>query len=206
MHFENLLAAGEFPVPVDLETLFRMMLWLRRRTILRSDAFQLSVMRVLLLPQRIYCVRDLRRRRHERRSARKSGQHYPSRENLVLGEGGNGRNATGPQTKTVPIGWRCGIVRNCEGQDVAAGEYVEAFVTGFRCGLPFDRREPRRAAGDRRDTGSLRGGRSAVCRASHRHLRRIAQDLPAPRPAEKRHRPGSSARQSYGWALRSRLT
>ena len=128
MHFENLLAAGEFPVPVDLETLFH------NDVVAEKDdpaihAFQLSVMRVLLLPQRIYGSETYEGIDMSGFGA-KSGQHLPagrasSWERVGTDEMRLVRN------KTVPVE----VVGNrpkLEGQDVEAGEFVEAFVTGFR--------------------------------------------------------------------------
>jgi lantibiotic modifying enzyme len=50
MHFENLIAAGEFPVPVDLETLFHPDVEDKEDP--ATAASQSSVMRVLFLPVR----------------------------------------------------------------------------------------------------------------------------------------------------------
>src|SRR5205085_2433516 len=53
MHFENMIAAGEFPVPVDLETLFDNVVSVEKDDP-AINAYQLSVMQVMLLPQRMY--------------------------------------------------------------------------------------------------------------------------------------------------------
>ncbi len=129
MHFENLLAAAEFPVPVDLETLFHDDAVVAERDDPAINAFQLSVMRVLLLPQRIY-ESETDEGVDMSGFGAKSGQHVP------VGRASSWERAGTDEmrlvrSKTVLMM----VVRNrpkLEGQDVAAGEYVEAFVTGFR--------------------------------------------------------------------------
>jgi type 2 lantibiotic biosynthesis protein LanM len=129
MHFENLLAAAEFPVPVDLETLFHAVVAEKDDDDPAMNAFQLSVMPVLLLPQRIYGSETYEGLDMSGFGA-KSGQHYPA-----------GRTSSWERAGTDEMR----LVRNkttlmevvksrpkLEGQDVAAGEYVEAFVTGFQ--------------------------------------------------------------------------
>jgi type 2 lantibiotic biosynthesis protein LanM len=128
MHFANLLAAGEFSVPVDLETLFH------DPVVAETDdpainAFHLSVMGVLLLPQRIYGSETYEGLDMSGFGA-KSGQHFPvGRASSWEGAGTDEMRLV--RNKTAPLE----VVGNrpkLEGQDVAAGEYVEAFVTGFQ--------------------------------------------------------------------------
>ncbi|NDQ55573.1 MAG: type 2 lantipeptide synthetase LanM [Acidipila sp.] len=128
MHFENLLAASEFPVPVDLETLFHGAV-VAEKDDPAINAFQLSVMRVLLLPQRSYGSETYEGIDMSGFGA-KSGQHFPagrasSWERLGTDEMRLVRNKTAPMKVE-------GNRPKLEGQDVAAGEYVEAFITGFR--------------------------------------------------------------------------
>jgi len=145
MHFGNLLAAGEFPVPVDLETLFHNAL-VTEKDDPAINAFQLSVMRVLLLPQRIYESETYEGVDMSGFGA-KSGQYFPvgkasSWERVGTDEMRLVRN------KTVLMEV-AGNRPKLEDQDVAAGEFVEAFVTGFRWvyGLIEERRDELRATG-----------------------------------------------------------
>jgi type 2 lantibiotic biosynthesis protein LanM len=128
MHFENLLAAGEFPMPVDLETLFD------DAGVTEKDdpavgAFQLSVMRVLLLPQRLYGS-ETQDGVDISGFGAKSGQHFPAGRTSAWERGGTDEMRL-VRNKTAPLEVE-GNRPKLEGQDVAAGEYVEAFVTGFR--------------------------------------------------------------------------
>jgi type 2 lantibiotic biosynthesis protein LanM len=129
MHFENLLAAAEFPVPVDLETMFHDDAVVAEKDDPAMNAFQLSVMRVLLLPQRKY-ESETDEGVDVSGFGAKSGQHYPvGRTSSWEREGTDEMRLV--RNKTVLMMG----VRNrpkLEGQDVVAGEYVEAFVTGFR--------------------------------------------------------------------------
>ncbi len=129
MHFENLLAAAEFPVPVDLETLFHDDAMVAEKDDPAIHAFQLSVMRVLLLPQRLYASETYEGLDMSGFGA-KSGQHFPvGRTSSWEGAGTDEMRLV--RNKIAPM---LGV-RNrpkLEGQDVAAGEYVEAFVAGFR--------------------------------------------------------------------------
>jgi len=129
MHFENLIAAGEFPVPVDLEALFHHDVLVAEKEDPAINVFQLSVMRVLLLPQRIYesetdegvDVSGFGAMRGQHSLLRRT----PSWEGAGTDEMRLVRNKTVPRM----------VVSNrpkLEGQDVAAGEYVEPFITGFR--------------------------------------------------------------------------
>jgi type 2 lantibiotic biosynthesis protein LanM len=128
MHFENLLAAAEFPVPVDLETLFRDDAVVAEKDDPAINAFRLSVMQVLLLPERIYGSETDEGVDMSGFGA-KSGQHFPVGRTSWEGEGTDEMRLV--RNKTAPME----VVGNrpkLEGQDVAAGEYIEAFVTGFR--------------------------------------------------------------------------
>ena len=128
MHFENLLAIGEFPVPVDLETLFD------DAGVMEKDdpairAFQLSVMRVLLLPQRMYGS-ETQEGVDISGFGAKSGQHFPAGRTSAWESAGTDEMRL-VRSKAVPLE----VVGNrpkLDGQDVAAGDYVEEFVTGFR--------------------------------------------------------------------------
>ena len=129
MHFENLLAAGEFPVPVDLETLFHDYAVMTEKDDPAINAFQSSVMRVMLLPQRVFWSETDEGVDMSGFGA-ESGQHYPagrssSWENVGTDEMRLVRNKTVPmeEVRSRP---------RLEGEEVAAGDYAEAFVTGFR--------------------------------------------------------------------------
>ena len=128
MHFENLLAAGEFPMPVDLETLFHNDM-VAEKDDPAINAFQLSVMRVLLLPQRMYGSEAYEGIDLSGFGA-KSGQHLPAGRASSWERVGTDEMRL-VRDKTVPMEM-VGNRPKLEGQDVAAGEYVEAFVTGFR--------------------------------------------------------------------------
>jgi type 2 lantibiotic biosynthesis protein LanM len=128
MHFENLLAATEFPMPVDLETLFHAVV-AEKDDDPAINAFQLSVMPVLLLPQRIYGSETYEGLDMSGFGA-KSGQHYPVWRTSSWERAGTDEMRL-VRNKTTPME----VVGNrpkLKGQDVAAGEYVEAFVTGFQ--------------------------------------------------------------------------
>jgi type 2 lantibiotic biosynthesis protein LanM len=127
MHFENVIAASEFPVPVDLETLFHNDADVTEQYAPRST-LRSSVMQVMLLPQPVR-LRGRRGRRHER-PRREERTGVPDGENLVVGRGRDGRDAGGPRHDRAVM-----VARNrptVEGEEVVAGEYLEAFVAGFR--------------------------------------------------------------------------
>ena len=128
MHFENLLAAGEFPIPVDLETLFH-----DDAVVVKDDpairAFQLSVMRVQLLPQRIYGS-DTQEGVDISGFGAKSGQHFPAgRTSSWDSTGTDIMRLVGSKAVLLEV---VGNRPQLDGQDVPGGEYVEAFVAGFR--------------------------------------------------------------------------
>jgi len=128
MHFENLLAAGEFPIPVDLETLFHPIV-AEKDNDPAINVFQSSVMPVLLLPQRIYGSETYEGLDMSGFGA-KNGQLYPVWRTLSWEKVGTDEMRL-VRNKATPME----AVANrpkLEGEDVAAGEYVEAFVTGFR--------------------------------------------------------------------------
>ena len=127
MHFENLLATAEFPVPVDLETMFHAVVAEKDDPAIK--AFQLSVMQVMLLPQRIY-ESETDEGFDMSAFGAKSGQHFPVGRTSYWERAGTDEMRL-VSSKTEPTM----VVKNrpkLEGHDVVAGEYVEAFVTGFR--------------------------------------------------------------------------
>jgi type 2 lantibiotic biosynthesis protein LanM len=128
MHFGNLLAAGEFPVPVDLETLFHGAA-VEEKDDPAIKAFQLSVMPVLLLPQRIYESENDEGLDLSGFGAT-SGQYYPAGRSSSWERAGTDKMRL-VRDKPTPME-AVGNRPKLEGQDVAAGEYVEAFVTGFQ--------------------------------------------------------------------------
>ena len=133
MHFENLLSAAEFPVPVDLETLFHGAVVVEKDAPAIDDpaiiAFQSSVMRVLLLPQRFYGSEADEGVDMSGLGA-KSGQHIPvGRASSWESAGTDEMRLVRNKTALMEV---VGNRPKLEGQDVAAGDYVEAFVTGFR--------------------------------------------------------------------------
>jgi len=129
MHFENLIAAAEFPVPVDLETLFHGDTPVAEKDDPAINTFQSSVMRVMLLPQPIYGSENDGGVDMSGFGAR-SGKPFPVGVSLSWERAGTDEMRL-VRNKTVPTM----VARNrpiLEGQEVAAGEYVEAFITGFR--------------------------------------------------------------------------
>jgi lantibiotic modifying enzyme len=129
MHFENVIAAAEFPVPVDLETLFHDDALVAEKDDPAINAFQLSVMKVMLLPQPIYGSETDEGVDMSAFGAR-SGQPCPVGITLSWERAGTDEMRL-IRNKTVPTM----VARNrpiLEGQEVAAGDYVEAFLTGFR--------------------------------------------------------------------------
>jgi len=128
MHCENLLAAGEFPVPVDLEALFHADAVVAEKDDPAIRAFQLSVMRVQLLPQRVYGSEA--DEGIDMSGFAKSGQHFPAgRTSSWESSGTDEMRLVRNKTAVMEV---VGNRPKLEGQDVAAGEYVEAFVTGFQ--------------------------------------------------------------------------
>lgn len=128
MHFENLLAVGEYPVPVDLETLFH-----GDVAAPHDDpaitAFRSSVMQVLLLPQRIL---DSETEEGIDASAfgaqnglRFSESRSSSWESSATDEM---RLVRGKTTRIVVAKNRPSL----EAQEVVPEEYLESFVTGFQ--------------------------------------------------------------------------
>lgn len=146
MHFENVIAASEHPMPVDLETMFHN----DAGTVLRDDpaieAFQSSVMQVMLLPQPIQGatpdeVVDMSG------FGASSGQAFPLGRSSFWESAATDEMRVGRGT-TVPAM----VARNrpkLDGQEVDAGEYVELFVEGFRrvYGLIAARRDELLASG-----------------------------------------------------------
>jgi type 2 lantibiotic biosynthesis protein LanM len=128
MHFENLLAAGEFPVPVDLETLFHVPV-VPEKDDPALHAFHSSVLQVQLLPQRI-CQSENDEGLDMSGFGARSGQHLP------VGKGSSWEGAGTDEIRLVHNkAVQIEVVGNrpkLDGQDVAAEDYVEAFVTGFR--------------------------------------------------------------------------
>lgn len=125
MHHENLIASGEFPVPVDLETLFHPDVH-GETDDPAIQAFRSSVMPVLLLP----APAELDGGIDTSGFGAKSGQRFPSGRTFSWDRPGTDEmrvrhDATGSimATKNRP---------KIDDQEVAAEEYVEAFVTGFR--------------------------------------------------------------------------
>jgi type 2 lantibiotic biosynthesis protein LanM len=128
MHFDNLLASGEYPVPVDIETLFH-----GDATEPDFDpamkAFRQSVMQVLLLPQRMF---DSATDEGIDLSAfgAEGGQHFPASSSSSWERAATDRmRLVRGKTKQVLI------ARNrpkLEGQDVVPGEYIESFIAGFQ--------------------------------------------------------------------------
>jgi type 2 lantibiotic biosynthesis protein LanM len=128
MHFENLLASGEFPVPVDLETLFH-------GDIVEPNydpaikAFRLSVMQVLLLPQRAFdSVTD--EGIDMSAFGAHGGQRIPASKSSSWERAGTDsmRLVQGKTTQIL-------VTRNrpkLEAQDVVPREHVESFITGFQ--------------------------------------------------------------------------
>jgi type 2 lantibiotic biosynthesis protein LanM len=146
MHFENVIATAEFPVPVDLESLFHGDGWDTETDDPAIHAFQLSVMKVMLLPQPIYGSETDAGVDMSGFGA-KSGQPFPVGIALSWERAGTDQMRLG-RNKTLPTM----VARNrpiLEGQEVAAGEYVEAFLTGFRrvYGLIEERRDELQAIG-----------------------------------------------------------
>ncbi len=128
MHYENLLAAGEFPVPVDLETLFHDAL-IPETDDPGANAFQLSVMRVLLLPYRTDGSETFEGVDMSGFGGQ-SGQHFPagmatSWEGVGTDEMRLVRSHTAPMQVA-------GNRPKLEGREVAGRDYLEPFVAGFR--------------------------------------------------------------------------
>ena len=125
MHFENLIAFGEFPVPVDLETLFH-----SPATVERDDpaiaAFQTSVMPVMLLPHASGADESVDMSGFGARS----GQLFPFGRTTSWEKAGTDEMSLASEAAAPRI-----VARSCpalDGQEVDPREFVEPFVQGFR--------------------------------------------------------------------------
>ncbi|WP_242342860.1 type 2 lanthipeptide synthetase LanM family protein [Anaeromyxobacter terrae] len=145
MHFENVIAAGEHPMPVDLETMFHNDAGAALRDDPAIAAFQSSVMQVMLLPQPVQGasgeVVDM------------SGFGASSDQSFPLGRSSSWEGAATDEMRvghgtTVPRM----VARNrpkLDGEEVDAAEWAPAFVEGFRrvYGLVEARRDELLAGG-----------------------------------------------------------
>lgn len=126
MHFDNLIAAGELPVPVDLETLFHSAV--KEKDDPAASAWQSSVLNVLLLPTRILWS-ETEEGVDISGLGGKSGQYYPVGsvdywEKVATDEMRLARD------KAVPMA--VGDNRPRLGsQDVSLENFVDSFVSGF---------------------------------------------------------------------------
>jgi type 2 lantibiotic biosynthesis protein LanM len=127
MHFENLLAVGEFPVPVDLETLCHGDV-VAPNNDPAINAFRLSVMQVRVLPQRTFdseTDEGIDTSAFGAQGGQYLGSSDSSWEKAATDEM---RLARGETTQIV-------IARNrpkLAAEDVVPREYVESLVTGFQ--------------------------------------------------------------------------
>ena len=129
MHFENVIAASEFPVPVDLETLFHNDATVVGKDDPAIDAFRSSVMQVMLLPQPVNGPEDDEVVDMSGFGAR-NGQAFPMGRISSWEGTGTDEMRMGSET-TAPLM----VARNrptLDGQEVVAEKYLEAFVAGFR--------------------------------------------------------------------------
>ncbi len=126
MHYENLIAAGEFPVPVDLETIFHPDV--EDEIDPGAGAWQLSVLRVMLLPARSLGS-DTQEGIDVSGLGAKSGGYYPAGI-AVSWEGAGTDEMRLVHDKPVPMN----VVRNrpmLDEQDVVLEDYLEDFLMGF---------------------------------------------------------------------------
>jgi type 2 lantibiotic biosynthesis protein LanM len=128
MHFENLLAVSEFPMPVDIETLFHVPVSTEKDDP-AIHAFQLSVMRALLLPQRIYASATTDGVDMSGFGA-KDGQNFPAGRASSWDKAGTDemRLLRGKMLPMDVMGNRPKL----DGEDVVASEYLDIFVKGFQ--------------------------------------------------------------------------
>jgi type 2 lantibiotic biosynthesis protein LanM len=129
MHSENLIAASEFPVPVDLETLFHgdpPVVW---RDDPAFDAFHSSVMQVMLLPTPVDAS-DTGEVVDMSAFGARSGQPFPLGAALRWEGAGTDEMRLVRSTELPRMAARSRPV--LDGTEVAAGEYVGAFLAGFR--------------------------------------------------------------------------
>jgi len=126
MHFENLIAAGEFPVPVDIETLFHPVV--NQGDDPAFNAWQSSVLSVLMLPTRI-----LGSDKHDGVDISglggKDGQYYPPG-TVETWEGAGTDEMRLVRDKRVLMT----PSRNrpkLDTEDVSLDDFVESFVDGF---------------------------------------------------------------------------
>ena len=129
MHFENLIASSEFPVPVDLETLFHGDPPVAGTDDPALDALHSSVMQVMLLPTPVDAS-DTGEVVDMSAFGARSGQPFPLGAGLDLEEAGTDEMRLVRSTELPRMAARSRPVLN--GAEVAAGEYVGAFLAGFR--------------------------------------------------------------------------
>ena len=184
MHFENLIAASEFPVPVDLETLFHgdpPVAWTDDPAF---DAFHSSVMQVMLLPTPVDAS-DTGEVVDMSAFGARSGQPFPLGGAVRWEEAGTDEMRLVRSTELPRMAARsrpCWTVRR------SPPESTSAPSSPGSGGVPVDRGGPRRAAGDRRHPRSLRRRRGALRRPSHGDVRPPAQVLPSTRSSARRAR------------------
>jgi len=128
MHFENLVAVGEFPVPVDLETLFHGDVVVPTHDP-AIKAFRSSVMQVRVLPQRIF---DSETDEGVDTSAfgAQSGQYFlgPRSSSWERAATDEMRLARGKATQIVIATNRPKLAA----EDIVPREYVESLIAGFQ--------------------------------------------------------------------------
>jgi type 2 lantibiotic biosynthesis protein LanM len=125
MHFENLIAAGEFPVPVDLETLFHP--FVEEKEDPAAAEWQKSVLRVLLLPERILGSETQEGVDISGLGA-KNGQDYPAGSASWDGTGTDEMRVVYNKAVQIPV---MDNRPKLGEQDVAPEEFLEGFVMGF---------------------------------------------------------------------------
>ena len=126
MHFDNLIAANEFPVPVDLETLFHPVV--NEADDPAANAWRSSVLRVLMLPTRILWSETQEGVDISGLGGR-SGQYYPAGTVNSWDRMGTDEMRL---IRDEPVSMAVGDNRpTLDGKDVPLEEFVEAFVAGF---------------------------------------------------------------------------
>ena len=126
MHFDNLIAAGEFPVPVDLETLFHPVV--NDAEDPAANVWRSSVLRVLLLPTRILWS-ETQEGVDISGLGGKSGQYYPAGTVDLWDRIGTDEMRL---VRDKPVPMAVGDNRpTLDGQDGSLEKFVEAFVAGF---------------------------------------------------------------------------
>ena len=133
-HYENLIAAGEYPILVDLETLWHQRLWtllpldIKFAEHLATHTVAESVLRVGLLPQQLWASEDFRGVDISGLGANQDQLFTPTK---VIQFEGAGSDEMRVVRKRIKFPGRDNRP-NLNGEDVDTLEYIQSTIDGFR--------------------------------------------------------------------------